>query len=55
MNSKNAEVDSGKFENGIYTTKNGYSGLGLACPKGTRLYDVIIKTWNLSFTRRCWG
>lgn len=43
MNSKNAEVDSGKFENGIYTTKNGYSGLGLVCPKGTRLYDVSLK------------
>lgn len=40
MNYKNQETDSGKYVNGIYTTKNGFAGLGLNCPKGTRLYDT---------------
>lgn len=40
MNKKDASTDSGKYINGIYTTKNGYSGLGLNCPKGTRLYNT---------------
>lgn len=40
MNKKNPETDSGKYVNGIYTTKNGFSGLGLNCPKGTRLYNT---------------
>lgn len=43
MNYKKAETDSGSYVNGIYTTKNGYSGLGLNCPKGTRLYDTRIE------------
>ena len=38
MNYKDAETDSGKYVGNIYTTKNGYSGSGLNCPKGTRLY-----------------
>lgn len=43
MNTKNPKTDSGSYVNGIYTTKNGHSGSGLNCPKGTRLYnpDVI--------------
>ena len=43
MNYKNAETDSGKYVNGIYTTKNGFSGLGLNCPKGTRLYNTELE------------
>ena len=43
MNFKNQASDSGSYVNGIYTTKNGYSGLGLNCPKGTRLYDLKIR------------
>lgn len=39
MNHKNKETDSGSYVNGVYTTKNGYSGSGLNCPRGTRLYD----------------
>lgn len=42
MNYKNAETDSGSYVNGIYTTKNGHSGSGLNCPKGTRLYDTSV-------------
>ena len=43
MNHKNAATDSGSYVNGVYTSKNGFSGTGLNCPKGTRLYrtDVI--------------
>lgn len=40
MNSKKAEYDSGSYVNGIYTTKNGFNGSGLNCPRGTRLYDT---------------
>ena len=40
MNYKNAATDTGSYVNGIYTTKNGHSGLGLNCPKGTRLYQT---------------
>ena len=40
MNFKRQETDSGNYVNGIYTTKNGFSGSGLNCPKGTRLYDT---------------
>lgn len=39
MNPKNKDTDSGSYVNGVYTTKNGYSGSGLNCPRGTRLYD----------------
>lgn len=42
MNYKNAETDSGSYINGIYTTKNGHSGSGLNCPKGTRLYNTSV-------------
>lgn len=42
MNYKNAETDSGNYQNGIYTTKNGIAGLGLNCPRGTRLYDTSL-------------
>ena len=40
MNYKDPNTDSGKFINGVYTTKNGFSGSGLNCPKGTRLYEL---------------
>lgn len=40
MNYKRPESDSGNYINGIYTTKNGFSGSGLNCPKGTRLYNT---------------
>ena len=40
MNPKNRETDSGSYVNGVYTTKNGFAGTGLNCPKGTRLYDT---------------
>lgn len=40
MNSKKPENDTGKYVNGIYTSKNGFSGSGLNCPRGTRLYDT---------------
>lgn len=43
MNYKIAATDSGSFVNGVYTTKNGYSGSGLNCPKGGRLYDINVK------------
>lgn len=36
------ETDSGSYVNGVYTTKNGFSGLGLNCPKGTRLYNTNL-------------
>ena len=42
MNYKNAETDSGSYVNGIYVTKNGFTGSGLNCPKGTRLYDSSV-------------
>lgn len=38
MRTKDPNKDSGKYVNGVYTTKNGFSGTGLNCPKGTRLY-----------------
>lgn len=40
MNYKDPSKDTGKYVNGIYTTKNGFKGLGLNCPKGTRLYNT---------------
>lgn len=40
MNYKKQETDSGSYVNGIYTTKNGFTGSGLNCPKGTRLYNT---------------
>lgn len=42
MNPKNSKTDSGNYVNGMYTTKNGYTGSGLNCPKGTRLYNPDI-------------
>ena len=42
MRTKDASKDSGKYVNGIYTTKNGFSGSGLNCPKGTRLYNTDV-------------
>ena len=39
MNHKDPNCDSGKYIDGMYTTKNGFSNSGLNCPKGTRLYD----------------
>ena len=43
MNKKDPNTDSGKYVNGVYSTKNGYTNSGLNCPKGTRLYDTSIK------------
>lgn len=43
MNFKRKETDSGSYVNGVYTTKNGFSGSGLNCPKGGRLYDPNIR------------
>lgn len=43
MNYKNIETDSGSYINGQYQTKNGFSGLGLNCPRGTSLYDTSVK------------
>ena len=40
MNTKIASQDSGSYVDGVYTTKNGFSGSGLGCPKGTRVWDV---------------
>lgn len=40
MNPKNPKTDSGSYVGGIYTTRNGFSGSGLNCPKGTRLYNT---------------
>lgn len=42
MNYKKPENDSGSYVNGIYTSKNGFSGSGLNCPKGTRLYNTNV-------------
>lgn len=42
-NPKDPNTDSGKYIDGIYTTKNGFSGLGINCPKGTRLYDTSLQ------------
>lgn len=38
--SKEKEADSGSYVNGVYTTINGFSGSGLNCPKGARLYNT---------------
>lgn len=43
MNTKNV-TDSGNYVNGIYTTKNGFTGTGLGCPAGTRLYDTTKRS-----------
>lgn len=40
MNFKDPNKDTGSYVNGVYTTKNGYTGTGLNCPKGTRLYNT---------------
>ena len=40
MNTKIASQDSGSYVNGVYTTKNGFSGSGLGCPKGTRVWQT---------------
>lgn len=46
MNTKNPKFDSGSYVNGQYTSKNGFTGSGLNCPKGTRLFDPkIIKPY----------
>ena len=42
MNYKNASTDSGSYVNGVYTSKNGFAGSGLNCPKGSRLYDTNV-------------
>lgn len=34
---------SGKYVNGVYTSKNGKQHSGLLCPKGFRLYDPSLK------------
>lgn len=39
MNYKNAENDTGSYQNGMYTTKNGFVS-GLGCPKGTKLFNT---------------
>lgn len=38
----NVNLGSGSYVNGVYTTKNGFSGTGLNCPKGTRLYNTEV-------------
>ena len=43
MNKKDPNTDSGKYVNGVYTSKNGFSNSGLNCPKGTRLYNTDVK------------
>lgn len=40
MNYKNPANDSGSYVDGVYTSKNGFTGTGLNCPKGTRLYNT---------------
>ena len=40
MNYKNKETDSGSYVNGVWTTKNGYTGYGMMCPRGGTLYDT---------------
>ena len=40
MNTKDPKLDSGSYINGVYTSKNGFTGSGLNCPKGTRLYNT---------------
>lgn len=40
MNLKDPKSDTGSYVNGVYTSKNGHSGTGLNCPRGTRLYDT---------------
>lgn len=42
MNYKKPENDSGSYVNGVYTSKNGFTGSGLNCPKGTRLYNTNV-------------
>lgn len=42
MNLKDKQKDTGSYVNGVYTTKNGFSGSGLNCPKGGRLYDTSV-------------
>lgn len=41
-NQNNANLGTGSYVNGIYTTKNGFTGSGLNCPKGTRLYNTDV-------------
>lgn len=42
MNYKNILTDSGTYVNGQYVTKNGFTGSGLNCPRGTSLYDNSV-------------
>lgn len=42
MNYKNIISDSGSYVNGQYYTKNGFTGSGLNCPRGTSLYDTSV-------------
>lgn len=41
-NQNNVDLGTGSYVNGTYTTKNGFSGSGLHCPKGTRLYNTDV-------------
>lgn len=41
-NQNNVNLGTGSYVNGTYTTKNGFTGSGLNCPKGTRLYDTSV-------------
>lgn len=43
MNYKNITTDTGNYINGQYFTKNGFTGSGLNCPRGTSLYDTSVK------------
>lgn len=43
MRTNDSNKDSGSYINGVYTTKNGFSGTGLNCPKGTRLYRTDLE------------
>ena len=38
------KAEAGSYVNGVYTSKNGFTGSGLNCPKGTRLYDTNVTT-----------
>lgn len=42
MNYKNIISDSGSYVSGQYQTKNGFTGSGLNCPRGTSLYDTSV-------------
>lgn len=42
MNYKNIISDSGNYVNGIYQTKNGYSGSGTNCARGVNMFDTSV-------------